>query len=272
MALDRRRFSALALLVLTALAAAGCGGSSAPKSASVPETTSTTTTATSHPPPVSTAAPPPTTTSATTTSSTSTATAPATTTTAPAPTTTTSTATTPLPTAPAGLAAATGYSSYDNCQGTCTGSVPASLRRALHLPGLGAGGACPVSGVAPVSYAGPAVGTGPVYAAQSTPFAITSFINSSWDGARVTWVANPSYTGPVLIRGGQVGGAGAVGFGEGHVPVDELQLLTAAGQSSGEPAGAREWPSFTRVRSAGCYAYQVDGTDFSRVIVFQATG
>ncbi|MDQ6806340.1 MAG: hypothetical protein M3065_15565, partial [Actinomycetota bacterium] len=89
---------------------------------------------------------------------------------------------------------------------------------------------------------------------------------------RATWVAAPSYTGPVLIRGGRVGGAGVVGFGEGHVPVDELQLLSASSSSSGEPSGAREWPSFTRVRSAGCYAYQVDGTNFSEVIVFQATG
>jgi hypothetical protein len=111
-----------------------------------------------------------------------------------------------------------------------------------------------------------------VYAAQRTPFAITSFTGSAWNGGRVTWVADPSYTGPVLIRGGQVGGAGAVGFGEGHVPVDELQLLTTAASSSGEPSGAREWPSFTRMASAGCYAYQVDGSGFSEVITFQATG
>ena len=32
------------------------------------------------------------------------------------------------------------------------------------------------------------------------------------------------------------------------------------------------WPSYTRVRSAGCYLYQVDGTSFSELIVFQAVG
>lgn len=115
------------------------------------------------------------------------------------------------------------------------------------------------------------MGSGPVYAAQPSPFAITSFINSAWSGGRVTWVAAPSYTGPVLIRAAQVGGSGAVGFGEGHVPVDELQLLTASSSSSGEPPGAREWDSFTRMRSAGCYAYQIDGSGFSEVIVFSAT-
>jgi hypothetical protein len=117
-------------------------------------------------------------------------------------------------------------------------------------------------------YAGPALGSGPVYAGQANPVAISTFVDSPWAGARVTFVAAPSYTGPVLVRGGQIGGAGAVGFGEGHVPVDELQLLTPVTASG----GAREWPSFTRVRSAGCYAYQVDGTGFSEVIVFSATG
>jgi hypothetical protein len=264
----RRRRSRFALLVLTALAAAGCGSSSSPNAASVPTTTATTTTAS-----VTTASPPTTTTppSTTTTATTPTTTTSSTPTTTATPTT--STSTTPLAAAPAGLKAATGYSSHDNCQGVCTGSVPASLRRPLRLPSLSGGGACPVTRAAPaVTYAGPAVGAGPLYAAQPTPFAVTSFINSSWSGGRVTWVAAPGYTGPVLIRGGQVGGSGAVGFGEGHVPVDELQLLTASTSSPGEPPGAREWASFTRVRSPGCYAYQVDGTGFSEVITFSATG
>jgi hypothetical protein len=255
--------------VLTALAAAGCGSSSsAPNGATVP--TATTTTAAT----VTTASPPTTTTPATTTTTTATRTSSTpTTTTTSTPTTTTSTATTPLPAAPAGLKAATGYGAYDNCQGVCTGSVPASLRRPLHLPSLGAGGACPVSPVAPaVTIAGPAVGSGPLYAAQPSPLVIAGFINSAWSGGRVTWVAAARYTGPVLIRGGEVGGSGAVGFGEGHVPVDELQLLTASTSSPGEPPGAREWNSFTRVRSPGCYAYQIDGSGFSEVIAFQARG
>jgi hypothetical protein len=217
------------------------------------------------------------TTTTTTTTSTrptrTTKTTPTTTTSASTPATTTSATTTPLAPAPGGLAAATGYASYDDCHGVCSGSVPTSLRRALHLPSLGAGGACPVSGAtSAVPYAGPAVGAGPVYAAQPTPLAITSFVGSTWKGARVSWVAAPSYTGPVLIRGGQLGATGSIGFGEGHVPVDELQLLTAATTSPGEPSGGREWPSFSRMRAAGCYAYQVDGTSFSEVIVFQAAG
>jgi hypothetical protein len=78
----------------------------------------------------------------------------------------------------------------------------------------------------------------------------------------VSW-GDSGYRGPVLIRGRQVGGPGAVGFGEGHVPYDELQLQTGSG---GPP-----WQSFTRVRSPGCYFYQVDGTSFSETIVFRAS-
>jgi hypothetical protein len=101
--------------------------------------------------------------------------------------------------------------------------------------------------------------------APSTTLAPTPFIGSAWKGARVNWRAS-GYSGPILIRGRELGGSGAVGFGEGHVPYDELQLLGAA-----VDAPPRQWPSFTRVRAPGCYAYQVDGTTFSAVIVFRAT-
>jgi hypothetical protein len=88
----------------------------------------------------------------------------------------------------------------------------------------------------------------------------------------VTWLASSSYVDPVLIRGRQLGGPGAVGFGEGHVPYDELQLLAPA-QGAAIPRGSgREWPTFTRVKGPGCYAYQIDGTSFTEVIVFRAAG
>lgn len=147
----------------------------------------------------------------------------------------------------------------------------ASLLRPLHIPPIGKGGTCPASRVSFTSYAGPKIGSGPVYAAQASPLAVTKSAGSTWYGGRVTWVAAPGYRGPILIRGRQIAGAGAVGFGEGHVPQDELRLLTATKKSRGEPAGAREWPSFTRVPVSGCYAYQVDGNNFSEVIVFPAT-
>jgi hypothetical protein len=135
----------------------------------------------------------------------------------------------------------------------CSGEVPASLRRALHLPSVSSGGGCASSSAAGAQVAPSGAGS---------TLAASSFIGSAWSGARVTWSAASGYSGPVLIRGRQLDGSHAVGFGEGHVPYDELQL--AAG-------GPRQWPTLTRVRAPGCYAYQIDGTSFSSVLVFKAT-
>ena len=119
-----------------------------------------------------------------------------------------------------------------------------------------------------------AAGSGPVgLVGSETELSMTPFVGSAWQGARVTWRSSPGYQGPVLIRGRELAGPHAVGFGEGHVPYDELQLLGRAYGVAARPAGSeRQWPSFTRVRGPGCYAYQVDGTSFSEVIVFRASG
>ena len=216
----------LAAVLALALALGGCGGSAKHSSTatSVASSSSTTTTTPSS------------TTSSSTSTSTTTRTAvthPVSVTPPPTPSGT--------PPAPDGLRQTTGYATYELCSSHCSGAVPASLRRALRLP----------SGCSPASPAG-AVKPSPI----TVP--VSSFIGSSWKGARVTW-RDSGYSGPVLIRGRQIGGPHAVGFGVGRVPYDELQLY-APGQ----------WQTFTRVRSGGCYAYQVDGSAFSTVIVFKA--
>ncbi len=166
------------------------------------------------------------------------------------------------PSAPDGLRPGGSYSAYDNCTGACGGSVPASLLRPLHLPGRG----CTPSGAHTIGGMS-VLGQGPVGPAQAARQPFTAFINSRWNGARVTWLASSAYTGPILIRGRELAGAHAVGFGLGNVPYDQLQLKDSAGPSSG---GTRRWPAFSRVRGPGCYAYQIDGTSFSDVIVFRA--
>jgi hypothetical protein len=146
------------------------------------------------------------------------------------------------PPPPDGLRATSGYGTYELCSGACSGSVPSSLRRPLRAP----------------SSCTPQAASGPAKPTPADPLSITPFIGSSWKAGRVTW-SSGGYNGPVLIRGRQVGGSGAVGFGEGHVPYDELQLQ-----------GSGPWQSFTRLRSSGCFYYQVDGTSFSETIVFHA--
>jgi hypothetical protein len=161
------------------------------------------------------------------------------------------------PSAPAGLARTGGYDTYELCRGDCTGHIPASLRRPLHLP-HSTGSDCPVSATStPVSISG-----GSRLAAQR-------FVGSRWLAAHVTWRAAVGYHGPILIRGRRMdGGGGAVGFGEGHTPYDELQLLNS-GRGEATSGGGRAWLSLTRVQHPGCYAYQIDGTSFSHVIVFR---
>ncbi|MGH2914070.1 MAG: hypothetical protein ACRDMX_03695 [Solirubrobacteraceae bacterium] len=162
---------------------------------------------------------------------------------------------------PAGLEPTLGYGTYERCQAACAGTVPASLRRPLAIP-ADDGGPCPVSFRAdgPVS-----PDPGPVLGARS-------FQGSAWDGAKVTWTATPAYAGPILIRGRMLGGGGAVGFGGDVTPYDELQLLDAGRNAPGVARGGRAWLTYTRFPGPGCYVYQVDGTDFSEVLVFRAAG
>jgi hypothetical protein len=164
-----------------------------------------------------------------------------------------------LPAAPAGLTQTAGYATYEHCQGTCTGSVPAALRRPLKLP-TDDGGPCPITinSQGPVSPRELSAGVG-----------FHSVSGSQWLEAQVTWIAVGGYTGPLLIRGQMLGG-GAVGFGAGAVPYDELQLLDAGQGAPRVTGNGRAWTTDTRIRSAGCYAYQVDGTSFSEVVVFRA--
>jgi hypothetical protein len=90
-----------------------------------------------------------------------------------------------------------------------------------------------------------------------------NFQSKAWGGQKVYWFVLPSYAGPVLIRGGRLDAKGDVRFELGDVPPKELLL----------PAykGAHGRGSFTRLKGPGCYAYQIDGTSFSTIVVFRAT-
>ena len=80
--------------------------------------------------------------------------------------------------------------------------------------------------------------------------------------AKVLWVSNSSYQGPVLIRGAQVDGRGWLELStDDSASTTELRLLRASTTSPGEEAGWREWPSYTDVPGSRCYAYREDGGD-----------
>jgi len=155
-----------------------------------------------------------------------------------------------------------------------TPSVPLSdqwipLYRPLHLPNSANGASCPVTtiyGQVSPDF-GNATGSGPIYpvgiGADGTIHGL-----SPAGQAKILWVSRAEYQGPVLIRGQQVGGDIPLLFQEGTEGSlkTELRLQDAANIAH----GWRNWPSYTIVRTSGCYAYQIDGDNFSEIVVFQA--
>jgi hypothetical protein len=152
----------------------------------------------------------------------------------------------------------------------------AKLGRPLHIPHIPPGSRCPVTPARSVNANfSAAQGRGPVYPIGGFP-ALTfvyppqpdqGWYGSKWSGNKVLWIGRPSYRGRVLIRGRQLDGSHELRFGGALDPTREMRLRSVGGHS---PGGWQNRPSYTRVRAPGCYAWQVDGTTFSRVIVFQA--
>ena len=148
----------------------------------------------------------------------------------------------------------------------------ALARRPLALPTMSASGACPVAPAKVISPDfGPALGDGPVYAVgfgSESSASLTGLLQEGgWYYIKVLWVAHPTYRGPVLVRGGRMDAPGELRFEHGQDPPRALRLHTDSAPSLA--SGWRNWPTYTRVRSPGCYAYQVDGPTFTDVIVFE---
>jgi hypothetical protein len=153
------------------------------------------------------------------------------------------------------------------------------LYRPLHIPSIEPGSQCPVSRADPNTnlprhgFSGPAWGRGPAYPVLGSDRPVLEFIYkdppsswSTWGGAKVLWVVSSRYRGRVLIRGRRLDGPDRLRFDGGRLPPLELRIRTP-------PPGWKRWrdrPSFTRIRTPGCYAYQIDGKPFSHLIVFEA--
>jgi hypothetical protein len=149
--------------------------------------------------------------------------------------------------------------------------------RPLALPTVSASGVCPVATAKVVSPDfGLALGAGPVYAvgfgSEGTVGLEGLLQEGGWYYLKVLWVGEPAFSGPVLVRGGRIDAAGELRlrFERGPDPPLELRLHTAQGGVTS--SGWHNWPTYTRVSSPGCYAYQVDGPAFTDVIVFEVKG
>ncbi len=162
-------------------------------------------------------------------------------------------------------------------------------RRPLHLPVVKAGMPCPLAPARQVTPKyGIGLGDGPVYPVglgytSTLAYAVADAFgdgSSAWGGQKVLWIVSPAYQGPVLVRGSRLDGSGVLRFNGGLVQstyngnwttAPLLTELRLAGNGSGSDTGEfSTWVSYTRLQVPGCYVYQVDGHDFSEIIVFEA--
>ena len=124
-----------------------------------------------------------------------------------------------------------------------------------------------------------ALGPGPVYpvvdvdppydpAAPAAHVALdrSHLPQGGWYAFKALWIIRPSYRGPVLIRGGRIDSHGQLRFDRDANP---SRVIVIARQTL-RLTTWRNRPSATRLRGPGCYAYQIDGLTFSKVIVFRA--
>ena len=173
--------------------------------------------------------------------------------------------------------------------------------RPLRRPGITAGLECPDSNDRPVRQfpwlpAEAARGDGPIYLVSR---AIPRFLDffptradaRSWRANETLWLGDPTYRGPVVVRGAAVYRPDRMRFGSEDAPSLELHLpaegwdetasgLRVWGGTMRPPAGWRAAIRPTRVSdelrddgnpSAGtCFFLQVDGTTFSDTIIVGA--
>jgi hypothetical protein len=85
---------------------------------------------------------------------------------------------------------------------------------------------------------------------------------------KAMWAIDPRYFGPVLVRGRQLDGDDALKFEKGEPGFSDQ--TRAHPTTELRESGGYVHPAVTRVRTLGCYAYQVDGIRFSYSIVFRA--
>jgi hypothetical protein len=150
--------------------------------------------------------------------------------------------------------------------GANSGDVWKRLHRPLHLPHLGKSGSCPATGRRRVVqiYYGQSVGYGrgpfyplfpyrPRHAALALPLPEFS---GQWVSQSLRWFAKEGLQDRALIRGRRLDGAARIRFGKD-------------GRSELRFPWTGEHRTTVRFRTGGCYAFQIDTTRSSRVVVFR---
>ena len=156
------------------------------------------------------------------------------------------------------------------------GGLPPAIARPLKLPSVTPGAPCPTSdGVRfdTPGFGGMALGDGePVrplgsFTSRGVATLVSPSTDGRWLGPKTLWFVDPSYQGPVLIRGGRIDGPGQLAFGE--QPELAALIIPPGPTVNGSVSGFRTSPGGTWVTGTGCYAWQIDGATFDYVLVFQ---
>lgn len=165
---------------------------------------------------------------------------------------------------------------------TASQTPTALLARPLHFPSLQPADSCPASVGAPADTSlssGVALGSGPVRVVVANAGDLvhgqaelgTTRV-PGWFALQTVWFASPGYNGPFVVRGARLGASGPMEVqpGQDGLTPGTGPLTVAAGPTANTKDGYRTVPGSTWVTSPGCYAWQVDGTDFSDVIIVDA--
>ncbi|MGI8577735.1 MAG: hypothetical protein ACR2KG_07415 [Nocardioidaceae bacterium] len=147
------------------------------------------------------------------------------------------------------------------------------MRRQLRIPRLPSGAECPMDRQSAGSahhlfgipkHPGPVPGPGPAYPQDYVQ--VSAQHGLGFVGVEV-WNVDNTFKGPILVRARQVDGHGQVVF-QKSVPGAHQSSLRLYPPQPGHPRLAVY--SAVRVPSPGCYAFQIDAPQFSRVIFFKA--
>ncbi len=157
--------------------------------------------------------------------------------------------------------------------------MASGLHGPLHLPKLRPGERCPISPALVGSNNQFLNGRGPVYllGIAHAPRGLIDIAQSGsdnlgWRGQKTPWAVERRYEGPLLVRAQRIDKKGSVRFARAYG--ERLkELFWPAGVDQGDPPDARFrlLSSESLFRAAGCYAYQVDGLTFSRIIVVRVS-
>jgi hypothetical protein len=161
--------------------------------------------------------------------------------------------------------------------------TPASLlARPLHFPALHPGSSCPASSGRTVHngyFNGVALGSGPVRVLIGNrgdllrgQVNVGTVKPVGWGALETLWFSTPRYKGPFVVRGRRLGGDSRIEVqpgSDGREP-GSGPLIVSSGPTLNTRNGYRTVPGSTWVTSPGCYAWQVDGSSFSEIIVMNA--